>query len=37
MNYLLSIVIPTRNREEYCKKVVDQVLAATSELTEVVV
>lgn len=36
MNYLLSIVIPTRNREEYCKKVVDQVLAATSELTEVV-
>lgn len=37
MNYLLSIVIPTRNRECYCLKVVEQILEVTSELTEIVV
>lgn len=36
-NYLLSIVIPTRNRQFYCNLVVRQVLSVTSENTQIIV
>ncbi len=35
--YLLSVIIPTKNRERYCFQAVQQVLAATSSQTEIVV
>ncbi len=35
--YKLSIIIPTKNREYYCKRVIEQVLAATSTQTEIVI
>ena len=36
MSYLLSVVIPTRNRQEYAAKVVRQVLTRTTDATQVV-
>lgn len=35
--YILSIVIPTRNRQEYAKQAINQVLNATSSLTQIVI
>lgn len=37
MDYCLSIIIPTRNRQYYCKRAIEQVLNATSDAVQIVI